>query len=88
MNCRQSVSSQVFSVPAIMEDKPLVMNKNIHSLFLPRIKSHLNTLAPFCAILPVRVPAPAAYIQSTEKSPVQGELCSQGRLSLCSHLVQ
>lgn len=43
-------------VPTMTEDKPLVMNKNIHPLFLPRIKFQFNTLAPFSATLPLSLP--------------------------------
>lgn len=74
--------------PTIMEDKPLVMNKNIHRLFLPKIKFQFNTLAPFSATLPMSLPKQRTCIQLTEKLPIQAELCSHGRLFLCSHVSQ
>ena len=75
-------------VPTMMEDKPLVMNKNIHPLFLPRIKFQFNTLAPFSATLPLSLPKQRTCIKLTEKLPTQAELCSHGRLFLCSHVSQ
>lgn len=82
------MSFLVISAPAITEDKPLVVNKNIHSSFLPRVKFQFHTLAPFSAILPVRLPNQPAYMQLPQRFPIQGELCSHRRLSLCSHLLQ
>lgn len=82
------MSFLVISVPTIMEDKPLVMNKNIHLLFLPRVKFQFHTLDPFSAILPGKLPNQPEYMQLPESFPIQGELCSRGRLSLCSHLSQ
>lgn len=88
MNWKQYMGFMAVSTLTIMEDKPLAMNKNIHSLSLPRIKFQCNTLVPFSAILPVSLPNPPAYVQLTERFPIQGELCSRGRISLCSHLSQ
>ena len=62
MNWKQYMGFVAMSVPTIMEDKPLAMNKNIHSLSVPRIKFQFNTLALFSAILPVSLPThPAMY---------------------------
>lgn len=82
------MSFLVISGPAIMEDKPLVMNKHIHSLFLPRVKFQFYTLDSFSAIQPGRLPNQPAYMPLPERFPIQGELCARGRLSLCSHLLQ
>lgn len=62
MNWKQYMNFLVVSGLTIMEDKPSVMSKNIHSLFLPTIKLQLNTLAPFSAILPMSLPNQPASI--------------------------
>lgn len=88
MNWKQSMDFMVVSVSTIMEDKHLVMNKNIRSLFLHRMKFQFNTLAPFSATLPISLPNQTSCTQLTEKLPIQGEPYSHGRLFLCSHVSQ
>lgn len=85
MNWKPSKGFVVVPVSTTMENKPLVMNKNTHSLFLHRMKFQFNTLAPFSAILPMSLTNQPTCIQLTKKLPTQGELCSHGRLFLCSH---
>lgn len=52
MNWKQHTGLMIISVSTVMEDKPLVMNKNIYPFSLPRIKFQFNTL-PFS--LPFRL---------------------------------
>lgn len=88
MNWKQYMGFRAVSMLTIMEDKPLARNKNIHSLSLPRIKFQCNTSVPFSAVLPLSLPNQPAFVQLTERFPIQGELYSHGRLSLCSPLTQ
>lgn len=45
MNWKQYMDFVAVSVPTVMKDKPLALNKNIHPLSVSRIKFQFNTLA-------------------------------------------